>query len=283
MTNIVATYHKDCPDGTTAAAALLAAHPEAQTFALPHNHTPEELQAVLAMVDADTDAYTLDCVLGATELAAKAKTLTIIDHHVSIEKEIKGFAQEARNVTLVFDTSHSGSGLAWPYFHPTTPTPELINLIEDVDLWNWKYGERSRYAATFVGIYKDNPQKVVELFTTDIESIIARGKDMAVYEDQIIAQYLKRAEPVWVMFGEHRIPLYNTPHFDSYIGNVMSEKHGCVSGVFDIRGNKVRLSFRSKEGQTPTALDIAQSLGGGGHKHAAGASATFTDFIKMMG
>jgi nanoRNase/pAp phosphatase (c-di-AMP/oligoRNAs hydrolase) len=63
---------------------------------------------------------------------------------------------------------------------------------------------------------------------------------------------------------------------------MMAEKHNAVSGVFDIRGSQVRLSFRSLDHHTPSAFDIASSLGGGGHKNAAGASIARDDFLKML-
>lgn len=282
MFTIIAIYHADCPDGTLAAAVLLSKYPEAKVFSLAHSHKPEELQAIIDQVTSETIAYTLDCVIGARELAEKAKELHIIDHHAPVEAETRAFAAEHPNVTFTFDNAHSGAPLTWMYLYPDTAIPEILLLEEDVDLWNWKYGERSRHAATFFNTIVDDPQEALSLLTTDIETIIARGKDMSLYEDALTRRFLRIAAPVYLSVGKHTVPMYNNFYFDSYLGNRMSEKHGSVSGVFDIRGENVRLSFRSKEGQTPTAYNIASSIGGGGHKHAAGARMNRETFFKAI-
>lgn len=52
--------------------------------------------------------------------------------------------------------------------------------------------------------------------------------------------------------------------------------------MFSINGNFVKFSIRGNEGQSPTALDVAKLLGGGGHKNAAGAEIPLNDFLKMI-
>lgn len=205
-----------------------------------------------------------------------------IDHHIGAKEEMEALAAQNPLFTFVFDVERSGSSLSWEYFFPNERMPRLIALIEDGDLWRFKYGDDTRHLGTFMMTRANQPESILPLFDAPIESVLAEGKAMSALADAMMAQFKSFAKPVWVTLDGHTVPLYNNPHFDSRLGNDMSELHDCVSGVFDIRGDMVRLSFRSKDHHSPNALAIAKTLGGGGHPNAAGTQMPLPQFIACM-
>lgn len=286
--HIIAIYHADCPDGTTAAACLLARYPEAHLFPLTHAYTPGELKVITDRVTPETIAYTLDCVIGARELAEHAKELHIIDHHESAEGETRAFAAEKPNVTFTFDNEHSGASLAWSYFNPGIAVPEFVSLVEMDDLYKFAEGnrDRSRMIVVHLMTMLNHPELVAQLLTSPIEPLLASGKIMLDYQESLVRNFVEQAVPLSVRVGEHVVPAYNVMSFgnffDSDIKSAALKKHATPICAFTIAGDTVRLSFRSEEGMAPTALDLASILGGGGHKHASGARMNREGFFKMV-
>lgn len=82
--------------------------------------------------------------------------------------------------------------------------------------------------------------------------------------------------------GDYKVRAYNTGLFQSEIGNILSTKFDQAVCLFSINGDYVKLSFRSLDSHNPSALDLAKLLNGGGHRNAAGASVSITEFCSML-
>ena len=93
---------------------------------------------------------------------------------------------------------------------------------------------------------------------------------------------MEGAEQTLLKIGDFTVKAFNVGNFQSEIGNILAEKLGEAVALFNIKGYQVRFSFRSVEGQSPSALDLAKILGGGGHKNAAGASIPLEQFCKII-
>lgn len=288
MSTIIAIYHADCPDGTTAAACLLAKYPDAHVFPLTHAYTPEELKAIIDRVTPETIAYTLDCIIGAREMAEHAKELRIIDHHESAEAEARAFAAKKSNVTFTFENEHSGASLAWSYFNSGVAVPEFVSLVEMDDLYKFAEGnrDRSRMIVVHLMTMLNRPELVAPLLTAPIEPLLALGKIMLDYQESLVCNFVEQTVPLTVSIDEHVVPAYNVMSFggffDSDIKSALLKKHSAAICTFTIAGNTVRLSFRSEEGMSPTALDLATSFEGGGHTHASGARVPREEFFKKI-
>jgi len=70
------------------------------------------------------------------EMSAKAKSITILDHHKSAEADL---VELPENVSVKFDMEKSGARLAWDCFHPAEDIPMLVNYVEDRDLWRFHF------------------------------------------------------------------------------------------------------------------------------------------------
>ena len=126
---IAVLYHKGCTDGFGAAwAAWKKFGARAEYLGVERGQpSPKRLKG--------KDVYMLDFTypLDITKkLLGVVKSLTIIDHHISVEKSTK-LAHK-----YVYNLNHSGAGLAWNYFHPGKKVPLLLRYVEDVDIWRLK-------------------------------------------------------------------------------------------------------------------------------------------------
>ncbi len=282
---IICIYHGNCTDGTTAAAVLLTKFPDCILFPLEHGYKPEDFQQIIDKVDKNTVVYIVDFSLREEDLKtllSLAKKVVIIDHHIGVKDMLEKLSKEYSNLEYVFDNNRSGASLTWVYFYGEENIPDIIKYVEDKDIWNWKYGEITKYVNTYLVLLTNKPDKVKELFNRDISDILEKGKLLSEYTDFLINRFIEKAKETKLKIGDYTVRGFNTNLFQSEIGNILSTKFNEAVVLFNISGDKVKYSFRSCEGQHPNALELATVLGGGGHKHAAGAISSIKDFCKMI-
>ncbi len=281
---VVCVYHKNCTDGTTAAAILLKKFPNCKLFPFEHKYKDEDFQNLLNEIDQKTTVYIVDFAFPQEDMEKilkKAKKVVVIDHHIGVYEPLKQLASRYQNLEYVFDNNRSGASLTWLYFFGE-PIPELVKLVEDKDIWTWKYGDKTKYVNAFLFMYTNQPEKVKEMLEEDVDKLLEKGKIISEYTDYIIETFVEKAKPTYLRIGEYLVKGYNAGLFQSEIGNILSSKLGEPVALFNISGDFVKISFRSCEGQKPTALELAKKLGGGGHKHAAGAGIPIQKFCNMI-
>lgn len=282
MKNVVAIYHKDCSDGTAAAAVILKKFPEAKVFPLSPSCNIDDMQEVVSHIDSETTIYTVDGVMGVKELLNLGYKVTSLDHHAGAKNEYENLAKENPNYTFVFDNDKSGASLSWSYFFPDTETPQIIKYIEDFDLWKNKLGENTKFVANYLVSFRDQPEETLKFIDADIQQILERGKIVSNYVDYTVCDEVAN-KPVKLKIGDYTALGYNVSSVNSSMcGSILSESSGQAFVGFRIDGEKVKYSIRSKEGQNPSALDLATILGGGGHKNSSGAATTLKKFLEMI-
>jgi oligoribonuclease NrnB/cAMP/cGMP phosphodiesterase (DHH superfamily) len=280
MEKTIIIYHADCIDGTTAAAIALKKFPDALFFPLSHSYTQDEM-APIRVVARGAAIFILDCALGVDELLADGHSVVVLDHHETVRDEMQKRTEADSRITYVFDNEKSGASLAWSYFFPEEPIPQIVHYVEDVDLWQWKFGDAARHTMSYLSMFRNDPTRMLEAITTDAEVIVEKGRTLSEYADREIEEQVSIL-PNEMRVDTHFVPAYNITVYTSAAGNILSEQQGSVVALYTIKGSNVRISFRSKEGQNPTARMIAEKLGGGGHDHASGANVPLADFLKMI-
>ncbi len=282
---VVCIYHGNCTDGTTAAAVLLTKFPDCILFPLEHGYKEEDFQNVLEKVDKNTDVYIVDFSLRKEHLetlANIANQIVIIDHHIGVKELLEEMSKKYKNVKYIFDNNRSGASLTWVYFYGEKDIPPIIQYVEDKDIWTWKFGDITKYVNAYLVLFTNQPDKIKELIFSDITGVIEKGKLLAQYSDYLINRYVEKAKEVHLKIGDYIVKAYNTNLFQSEIGNILSKEHNQAVALFNINGEFVKLSFRSCDGQNPSALELAKILGGGGHKNAAGALVLLKDFCQKL-
>lgn len=282
MKKVVAIYHKDCSDGTTAAAVVLKKFPDAHVFPLSHSYTKDDTALILAILDSETEIYTIDCGLGLKEILPLGYKVTTLDHHIGIKEEFENLAKDNPNFTYVFDNNKSGASLSWSYFFPDEQMPELIKYVEDFDLHILKYKNTYNVLA-YVSMFENKPEKMLEIMSHDLTEIINKGQVITDYI-YVAVEKEKNVKPVMLKIGKYEVPGFNITGegIKSHLTHALYKKFGRTVVVFKIEGDKVKYSFRCDDNHTPSALEIASQIGGGGHRNASGAATTIKQFLEMI-
>ena len=280
MNKRLCIYHGNCADGFGAAWVVRNAlgDENVEFHAGVYGKTPPDVTARdVIMVDF---SYKRPVLL---EMAAKANSLLILDHHKTAQEDLIDLPA---NVTAVFDMKRSGAMIAWDYYNPDKMPLPLIRHIQDRDLWTFKLpGTREIQSAVFAYPYEfDEWTKLMEGSTDQLYRdglAIERKHHKDVAE---LVKLLKRlvfipAEGGHIN-GEHgegfvvwaaSIPYTMT----SDAGDLMCDGDepfaACYWDTADARIFSLRSRFGSDNpGKSIDVSVIAKQYGGGGHAAAAG-------------
>ncbi|MDP3726098.1 MAG: DHHA1 domain-containing protein [bacterium] len=286
---IVGIYHKDCLDGTASAAVLLKKFPFCTLFPLSHRYTEHALSQIIKKITSKTVVYITDFSLreGHTEkFIRKASSVINIDHHIGAEERLRILDKTHDNFTFVFNNDRSGASLTWIYSFGEKNIPQVIQYVEDSDLWRFKLGDKTRFAASYLYSLSGKPKELLTLLKKGnkvVKKILEKGKMIWEYRNELTKLLLKNVEPINIKIGKHVVPAQDTPEFlCSDIGHELAVQFKKTVATFTISGNIVRLHFRGEKKYKLSALMLAKILGGGGHRNAAAASVSLKDFCKMI-
>ena len=268
-------YHSNCADGFGAAWAVRAALGDAVEFypGVYQKPPPDVAGRDVILVDFCYKRPILE------QMAAVARSITILDHHKSAAEDLRGLPVLADWHTLggmpmpgvgaIFDMSRSGAGLAWDYFHPGIPRPALINHIEDRDLWRFKIpGTREIQANLFS--YPYDFAAWDRLMAADVESLRVGGEAIERKHNKDIAELVALCRRRMVIAG-HNVPVASLPYtLASDAGHLMADGEHFAACYWDTADQRI-FSLRSSADGVDVSV-VAVFYGGGGHYHAAGFS-----------
>jgi len=265
--------HKD-GDGYCAGAIVLRKYPDADV--IPIDFTDE---FPIADIDPDEDVYIVDFSLNNLETFQDLMDVTTnivwIDHHkTSIEKYSNIDLSE---ITTVLDTNHSGCMLTWNHFHPNENPPRAVELIEDMDIWKWEFGEETRdFIAGFDAMDK-HPGNIMWDYLLGMKGTYLEQQDYILalrHNGKAIRQYIENDNRVYAdNYGfECEFEGYNC--FAMNKAKCGSMGFDSVWGMYDVyiayvfNGKKFAVSLYSDD--RIDVSEIAKKYGGGGHRGAAG-------------
>ena len=218
------------------------------------------------------------------ELSGKHR-MVVIDHHKSAEPDLRA-AAAAGKITLLFDANKSGAVLAWEYAHPPfRPIPRLLEYVQDRDLWKWNLVGSREVSAWLASWEQDFGRwdELAEFLEQKPFAVESAGAAILRAQRQRVDLACKAASiRSWrVVVGEDvgtgDIPELNATADIGEIGERLCELYpdAAFSATYQFRtGPEHEItrvwSLRSR-GEFDVSV-IAKSLGGGGHKNAAGFS-----------
>ena len=260
MKNIVVLYHASCPDGFGGAyAAWKKLGDSAEYTAVYHNAPPPDI--------AGKEVYIIDFSYPngkLLELEQSAKRLVVLDHHEGVEEEVTRVREH------VFDSTRSGTGIAWEYFQPDTPLPRLLSYIQDADLWKWEK-PHAKEVAGFVSSLKFE----FELFDPIVQKadteegwaeIVSKGTAYREYYDFVCDNIIEQAQEI--EFEGYNILAVSAPRlFRSEVGNRLARMKGPMAIVYYPHHGTWHFSMRGDG--TIDLTKIAQKHGGNGHPNSA--------------
>jgi oligoribonuclease NrnB/cAMP/cGMP phosphodiesterase (DHH superfamily) len=274
-------YHSHCFDGFGAHyAAWKRFGDKAQYYAV--NYGQKLPEAVQRAKDKD-EVYILDFSYSRDvleELRSRVKTLVVLDHHHTAEKALEGFPG------ATFDMNQSGAVLAWKYFHSDTEVPQILELIQDGDLW--KFERRSTKALRAALPLLKYDVKELDRYVQSWDffcELIEQGNAILALEDIEIAARVPKLVKEIKLHGL-TCGCINVTTLVSRTGEaiVNNPDLNCdMAMMYSIRSdNEVSLSFRSSTSKDIDISLIAQKFNGGGHKRAAGGRCTLKELESIL-
>jgi len=262
----VCVYHADCLDGFTSAWIVKQEFPDI-SFVEGKYHKKLNIEQFkdkhVIFVDFSTKAYTL------CDIAEIAKSVLIIDHHASAEKELGMLGESLSNVEVVFDMTKSGAMLTWERYNDS-PAPLIVKLVQDTDLWIFEYPETKPVMA-YVRTLDQTFDVWDKLMEEDIEYMSKIG-DVIYNAKQKDVKYLVDNNAFkTVVDGEEVLVANISSIFSSEAGHEMVSRFGKFSVIYSIATDgSYNYSFRANNEYDVS--ELATKLGGGGHPNAAGCS-----------
>lgn len=251
-------YHANCYDGFGAAWAAWTRLGSGATY-IPafHNTEPPDFPKDAHVVIVDF-SYPRKKIL---ELNKRVASLAILDHHKTAQDDLDDLP------FAIFDMDHSGAWLSWEYFRPHVDPPELIEYLEDRDLWRFDLPKSKEVSAALQAYPFEFG--VWEELSHDINRLKNEGEAVLRFKNQMVKTVCENAR--WLDVGGYKIPVANTSVFFSEVGDVLCKMHpkAPFAGYYlDRKDGKRQWGIRSI-GEFDVSV-VAKKMGGGGHKNASG-------------
>lgn len=273
-------YHAGCPDGFGAAWAVRQAWGDSCRY-LPRGH--DDALDLGACTDSEVVFVDIAPTNEAlADLARLARRVVVLDHHVSARDRFESDAALRELVRdmqhqVEFDLSCSGAVLAWRHFHPAEEVPELLQYVQDQDLWNWKLPHSEEVNAA-IGSYPHSFDDWDAIAALPVEQLRAEGGPILRAQRREVEAALRLAHPVTL--GDLRVEAVNALQRRSVIGHELAKRalFGHPLGlVYRLSERRVDVSIYSIGEFDVAALAVA--YGGGGHRNAAGFQVSLEDWL----
>lgn len=298
---MICIYHGNCADGFTAAWAVWKRFPDAEFYPGVYGEDPPDVTGKdVVLVDFSYKKSVLD------EMCKKARSIIVLDHHKTAEEDLKGAKQfsktwdahvqnvyqdQCENADIngailyaLFDLDRSGAMIAWEFFHPDKPAPQLIKHVQDRDLWRFEL-ENTREIQASVFSYEytfENWDNLVEAceHLDGNKAMVNAGKALERKHFKDIAELIEVSKRRMVI-GGHEVYVVNLPYtMASDACHALCKESMYPSGSGELNtepafgasywdGPKGRTFSLRSIGEFDVS-EIAMKYGGGGHKNAAG-------------
>lgn len=261
----VVIYHADCTDGFGAAWAVWKAKGNSAEYVSARygDAPPDVMGKTVIIVDF---SYPLGVI---EKMVTEAHEIIILDHHKTAQEAVGQLLADGV-VAGEFDMARSGAVMAWDYFFPTVPLPQILIRVQDRDLWKYEYAD-SRAVHAAIASRDWTFETWDEMAAMPIASLADEGNAILRWYNKKVQAVIDSGRYMDVIAG-HRVPVCCCPHFmASDVGNILADGHPFAATYSDSGRNKRSYSLRSSSDGIDVS-EVAKKFGGGGHKHAAGFS-----------
>ena len=247
---------------------------------------------------APDQVYILDFSYKAPDLAELMYefAVVVIDHHKSAAEELKDFSEIRRAHPRLFlkegelpvmqgvrvIQENSGCVLAWLYFNPNEPIPEILHYVQDRDLWKFEL-EHSKEINAYIATLPFDFQEWAEFFTPLAYDC---GKAILAFQARQIEGRVKAVEmvPFWDCGNDSLEPGFRfTFPMCGYVAPIHIPTVNCSENISEVGealcfaypdapfsmtycdrpDGKRSYSLRSRNGFDVS--EVAKAFGGGGH------------------
>lgn len=270
----VVLYHANCWDGFCAAWLLYNVYPDGVFVPVNYGQEPPEVafdkDRKLFIVDFSYP-YDMMFKLGALH----HEGMVVIDHHKSAKEVLFNLndgliSNNCGSCDVVFDIDKSGGRLTFDYLVSNglinNSRPWLVDYTEDRDLWLHKL-PNSKCVNAALRSYPLDFAVWDNLSLFDASEFVTDGKAIIRMQDQIVDQHVKNASEVTL--GGYNVLAVNATVFISEIAGELAKDRPFGACYFYRNDGAKIWSLRSSNSGVDVSV-VAESFGGGGHRHAAG-------------
>lgn len=270
--NALIIYHANCLDGFTSAWIAESACSQAMDTTLVPAQYGEE--PPYDQMDHDTQVYIVDFSYPPAMLrniADECHSVTVLDHHKTAFENLVDFKHP--RVRLILDANRSGAGICWTFFNGTKAMPDLVAIVQDRDLWRFKYPNTK--AVTEAMYQREWSLEAWDAMADmDVEDLAVQGEILLKAKERDIASWIK--QPVWQDIGGYVVPCLNLPaKYSSDAAHELCKAYTAAKFAATYQDKPaddgqgyVRLYSLRSQGFDVSA--VAKLYGGGGHNNAAG-------------
>lgn len=283
----VVIYHHPCADGQASAWAFWKRWPDIELYGSNYGDVVSDAfirDRNVLLVDF---SYPREALV---EMAAMAKSITIMDHHKTAQAALSDFVvdklmpfsvisdnelgrQPIKGIPVqaLFDQERSGCMMAWDYCFPNHgPTP-LIKYAQDRDLWRWALPD-SRAINAFIGSFPLTVQDY-EIANTTLYSAyggcVMAGLAVDRMNRKLVLEIIHHTARQMTIGGRLVLVANAWKQFASDVAGTLAEDEWFGASYFDREDGRREFSLRSKE-EGLDVSEIAKAYGGGGLARAAG-------------
>ena len=272
-------YHKNCLDGYCSAFIVNKFHHHYRDLVefYPASYNDKDLPDVedkeVFIVDF---SYKRDILI---ELASKAKSIVVLDHHKTAEADLRDL--NLSNVLVIFDMNRSGAMITWDYFYPDIEAPKLINHVQDHDLWQFKLeGTKEIICALFSYPFDFDAW---DYMSRNLNQLYIEG--CALLRDKMKDCGALCKHPQYLTIAGYKIPAVNcSAKYSSDIGNILSLDAPFAATYYIDKDFQVMFSLRSNKKcyNYIDVSEIAKQYNGGGHECAGGFTCDINKLLEFM-
>jgi oligoribonuclease NrnB/cAMP/cGMP phosphodiesterase (DHH superfamily) len=271
MEELLIIYHDKDFDGIASGAILKEKYPHAKLQGYDHGR-PIDFDIPKNVIIVDI-ALPMDIMF---ELSKTSK-ITWIDHHISsYNKYIKLAEEHGEFCDVVFDVKNAACVNTWKYLYPDKDVPYAIQLIADYDIYNnsdkdhwnnevlpFQYAMR-----TICNTIDEFPINII-YGSSLIGKLIEKGTIILEYQ-RSTNEYISTRNAFESKFkGLNALCLNNLGGGSMTVDSVYDETKHDIIVLFGFNGKKWHVFISTTKEHIDCSV-IATSMGGGGHKMAAG-------------
>lgn len=268
---MICLYHSKDLDGWCSGAIVKKKFPDCKLIGWDYGDPIPELPK-------DEEVIMIDISFPMKEMAKiaeDAKSFTWIDHHISAINDYMGAFPYKSSIIAVLDNSCSACEGGWTYFFPDKETPEAVRLLGEYDTWRktdmarwenkimpFQYGMKMLCSSpeTF-------PATMLE--DNNVETTMEIGKNIIEYQTEIDKLNCKKNSFERDFKGYKAICLNGGGLSSNTFKSVYDPTKHDLMMCFQYNGKFWTVSLYTTNPNIDCSA-LAKSMGGGGHRAAAG-------------
>jgi oligoribonuclease NrnB/cAMP/cGMP phosphodiesterase (DHH superfamily) len=262
----VVVYHVGCLDGVAAVHIAGDYFKQEQGWFIGYNPNQPPISEFDGFCNKDIAFF--DCAPTKELLAmlrSKGNRVMVIDHHIHNERALEG------EPGCFFTQGRAGCQLAWDYYHPNEPIPELYDLIGQGDLWDFS-NEKTKYLRlALIERKASTMQGFLEIQQLPVDQLVGEGLLIETHLENLKKEVIYRLvdiDQVPVITGKVAGYKFISELADHALATFPTGKY-CVMWYPEKDGYK--LSLRTAAEDVDVSVIAAKfAPNGGGHRKAAG-------------